>query len=102
MKGHRQLDPVPGLTSRVRTWLVIFSRQGFGHIVGLSTGLLIWWAHVCLKGATVAAALRGDVEDALAALQGLLVLGFWLGGVVGLLHGIVVVERRRREDWSAG
>jgi hypothetical protein len=101
VKNQREVESVPGLTSPVRTWLVIFSRQGFGHILGLSTSLLFWWGGVCLKGATVAEALRGEVEDAVGALQGLLGLGFWVGGVVGLLYGIVVAERRRREDRAA-
>jgi hypothetical protein len=89
---------VPGLAAPVRTWLVIFSRQGLGHVVGISAGLLLWWGYVALEEATPDEALRGEGAGALGALQGLLAFGFWAGGVLGLLYGLAVAQRRGRGD----
>jgi hypothetical protein len=65
----------------------------FGLLVGTSIGLLIWWGYLTQQGETIGPALRGEVEDALGVLQGVVTLGALVGGAVGLIYGIWSANR---------
>jgi hypothetical protein len=58
-----------------------------GALAGIVFGVLFWWLYLTEKGATIAEGLRGNVEDGIGTLDGLVNLGGIVGAVVGLLHG---------------
>jgi hypothetical protein len=93
--------PFEGCQSAVRTSRLILVRLAVGLAVGVSISLLIWWAHVAEKGATIAKALRGEVEDALGVLQALITIGVVVGGSIGLLHGLLAAASRNRDNGTA-
>ena len=75
---------------------IVLGRLAVGLCIGVSIGWMLWWANVAQKGGTVAQALRGEVEDALGVLQGLITIGVLAGGTVGLLHGLWMADKRAR------
>jgi hypothetical protein len=72
--------------------------------IGIAVGVVIsgflWWTSIVGKGKTVAAALGGEVEDAIGLLEGLVSLGVVVGTIVGLAWGLLQADARRNE--SAG
>lgn len=72
-----------------RRLLIVAVRLAVGLAVGLTLVTLVWIAHLWWGGKSIDDALRGNVEDALGLLQGLLTLGGLIGGAVGLCHGLL-------------
>jgi hypothetical protein len=69
----------------------------FGLLVGTGIGLLIWWGYLTQQGEAIGPALRGEVEDALGVLQGVVTLGASVGGGVGLIYGIWSANRQSKQ-----
>jgi hypothetical protein len=71
---------------------------GFGSSAGLAFGALVWLLFLAARRKGVGEALRGEVEDALGALQGFTTLGFLIGTGVGAIFGLAKVMRRQNPD----
>jgi hypothetical protein len=61
--------------------------------IGVVAGTLYWVLYLKLDGKGVGKALQGEVEDALPALQALILLGGMVGGVVGLMYRFMLMTR---------
>jgi len=61
-------------------------------VIGIAFGALFWVLFQVLNGNLVEA-IKGNVEDAHSLLEGLVILGGLVGGMVGLMHGLAIVEQ---------
>jgi hypothetical protein len=57
-------------------------------VAGLLIAGAIWIIDLHSKGATVAAAFRGEVEDAIGLLEAVAFIGALVGTGVGLVYGL--------------
>jgi hypothetical protein len=61
-------------------------------VIGVTFGASFWVLFQVLNGNLVEA-IKGNVEDAHSLLEGLVILGGLVGGMVGLMHGFAIVEQ---------
>jgi hypothetical protein len=71
----------------------IFLRFVLALLIAGTLASAVWVCDVWMKGQTVPRALRGEVEDSLGTLDGLLRLAFLVGSPVGLLWGLIAWRR---------
>lgn len=80
----------------VRPWRIVLTRVILCATVGVAISTSIWAGNLMCEGKSIPAALRGEVEDAIGTLQGLTMMGFLVGGAVGLVYGCVTAAVRNR------
>jgi hypothetical protein len=80
-----------------RAWKVVLSRLVLDMVIGITFGALFWVLFQALGGNLVEA-IKGNVDDAHSLLEGLVILGGFVGGVVGLMHGLAIVEQLRNRN----
>ncbi len=66
-------------------------RIALGILIGMTIASLIWIGYLWGNGKGVGQAMRGQVEDGIAKLEGLLALGMIIGIPVGLFWGLSTV-----------
>lgn len=81
--------------------IIVVIRLVVGIVTGLALGVGYWAAAMILQGHSIAAALQGQVEDALGLLEGLTALGGLCGAGVGLCYGLVSLGQSRAERFAA-
>jgi hypothetical protein len=80
----------PG-SSWFRALLAFLFRTLFGAAAGVALGVAWWIIWLTVEKKSVTEALQGNVEDALATLEGLAALGTLVGTAVGLLYGFMML-----------
>jgi hypothetical protein len=71
----------------------IFFRFVLAVLIAALLASAVWVCDVWMKGGTVPRALRGEVENSLGILDGLLRLAFFVGAPVGLVWGLMAWRR---------
>ena len=64
-------------------------RLTLGLAIGVALGVSLWVVAMVCQGHSLASAMRGEVEDGLGLLEGLVALGGLCGTGVGMCWGIV-------------
>jgi hypothetical protein len=81
--------------SHLRSLMIVMAWLAFGLGIGVVVSGTIWWVHLGRIGKSLGNALSGEVEDAISTLEGLLLLGCLIGGIVGLIYGLAVIAGRK-------
>jgi hypothetical protein len=71
----------------------VLFRSVLGILIGATIASLIWIGYLSAIGKSVGEAIRGEVEDAVGTLEGLLALGIVVGTLVGLVWGLGSLPR---------
>ena len=83
----RQAKPMR-ITGVFRTVTHVLLRIALGILIGATIASLIWFGWLSATGKSVGEAIRGEVEDAIGILEGVLALGIVIGASVGLIWGL--------------
>jgi hypothetical protein len=83
----RQANPmrITGVFQKVTHVLL---RIALGVFSGATIASLIWFGCLSAAGKNVGEAMRGEIEDAIGLLEGIVALGIVIGASVGCLWGL--------------
>ena len=80
-----------------RSWKTVLARVILDIAIGIAIGASFWALEYHSQG-NLLEAIKGNVEDAISTLHGLMILGGFVGGIVGLVHGFAGVEQRKNRE----
>jgi hypothetical protein len=78
-------------------WKTVLGRVILDTAIGITIGASFWTLGYSLKGKLLEA-IKGNVEDAISILQALVIVGGFVGGIVGLAHGLAMLERLKKQN----
>ena len=77
------------LTPSTASWEGVLARIFLDMAIGVAFGAAFWTLYHISQG-NLSQAIKGNVEDAISTLQGLVYLGALVGAGIGLLHGLAM------------